>query len=238
MINALVAFQKNHFFGHFANFFDFTLPPRMLSYFSIRFGKEKAYKEMCKAMDKTNPDIVFSTHWVSNYVARTKKGKRPYTIMFCPDCTLDRLFTYPSDLRYGVSAIYKVDGIVVDEDKFAVKDIGEHFVSITLKDSYYKKLADRTTTAKVNVNNSNFVGIDSSKTAFTIDNNTKYKELRSEILKGNFTLNVEEEEEIIRSSIEDYFCDDSVTREEAQEELREIVEGFWSEVGESFSNID
>lgn len=99
MINALVAFQKNHFFGHFANFFDFTLPPRMLSYFSIRFGKEKAYKEMCKAMDKTNPDIVFSTHWVSNYVARTKKGKRPYTIMFCPDCTLDRLFTYPSDLK-------------------------------------------------------------------------------------------------------------------------------------------
>lgn len=70
------------------------------------------------------------------------------------------------------------------------------------------------------------------------EQNTNFKNLSDFLLSDHGKERLEEEEEIIRSSIEDYFCDDSVTREEAQEELREIVEGFWSEVGESFSNID
>ena len=63
MINALVAFQKNHFFGHFANFFDFTLPPRMLSYFSIRFGKEKACNRFNWTVYRIFTQDIYATDW-------------------------------------------------------------------------------------------------------------------------------------------------------------------------------
>ena len=99
LVANLVAFQKFHAWGYFANFFDFIFPPSWISFFTSKFGKRKAWKAMNKRMDEINPDIVFSTHWVTNYIVMNRKGKRPYSITFCPDCSLDKLFSYPSDIK-------------------------------------------------------------------------------------------------------------------------------------------
>lgn len=101
MIDALKSFQKCHAWGYFANWWDtFFWGPKEISFFTIRGFNPGTYSHLRKRFDEIDPDIVFSTHWITNYLAmNSKKEKRPYSIMFCPDCRLDRMFSYKADLK-------------------------------------------------------------------------------------------------------------------------------------------
>ena len=48
-------------------------------------------------MRELAPDVVFSTHWATNYYAEQLKDK-PLTVTYCPDAKLYKLFEYRCDL--------------------------------------------------------------------------------------------------------------------------------------------
>jgi len=65
---------------------------------SMRLISPFAYKAAIKHMRELQPDVVFSTHWATNYYAEHLE-KKPLTIMYCPDAQLNKLFEYHSDLN-------------------------------------------------------------------------------------------------------------------------------------------
>ncbi|MBO7520359.1 MAG: hypothetical protein J6T73_06235 [Clostridia bacterium] len=67
------------------------------SFCSIRATAPVASKRAIKYMDSLCPDVVVSTHWVTNYYANFLKSK-PYTVTYCPDARLNKMFQYKSDL--------------------------------------------------------------------------------------------------------------------------------------------
>ncbi|MDE6373084.1 MAG: hypothetical protein K2L72_01145, partial [Clostridia bacterium] len=54
-------------------------------------------KPAVERMDELAPDLVFSTHWSTNYFA-VKSAAAPLTVLYCPDARLYPLFNYPCDL--------------------------------------------------------------------------------------------------------------------------------------------
>ncbi len=60
----------------------------------LRLGSRKPGYAL---MDKYAPDLVFSTHWATNYYARKCKCK-PLTAMYCPDTDINPLFSYAADI--------------------------------------------------------------------------------------------------------------------------------------------
>ena len=83
-------------FGHFMTFADEMSGPAVSSFFTVRFFR-KAYRKGVEHMQELSADVIFSTHWATNYYARHLKEK-PMTVMYCPDAELNQLFSYPSDL--------------------------------------------------------------------------------------------------------------------------------------------
>ena len=57
---------------------------------ATRYGK--------KYMIKLNPDVLVSTHWATTYYAEKLKKEKPYTISYCPDAMMNKLFQYKADL--------------------------------------------------------------------------------------------------------------------------------------------
>lgn len=88
------------------------LPCRLLC--RTAFAGRKAFKPGMAYIEKLNPDIVFSTHWVTQYYSWQLKNKRrkeakksgakadmhsisPTTLLYCTDVHLHNLFRYPAD---------------------------------------------------------------------------------------------------------------------------------------------
>lgn len=97
LIHEVKAYSINHKRGYFANyaceFFGTTL-----STFGTMIAKVPfSHIEGVKYMSEINPDVVFSTHWATNYYAEKMKNK-PFTIMYCPDVIMNKLFMYHADL--------------------------------------------------------------------------------------------------------------------------------------------
>ena len=67
------------------------------SLFAVRVIAPFAFARAKKRMEELKPDVVISTHWVTNYYANALK-KAPVTVMYCPDARLNKLFQYKSDL--------------------------------------------------------------------------------------------------------------------------------------------
>lgn len=55
-------------------------------------------KQGIKHMMEHNADVVYSTHWATNYYIMKMKKPRPFSIMYCPDAVLNQLFKMKSDL--------------------------------------------------------------------------------------------------------------------------------------------
>ncbi len=66
--------------------------------FAIRLVMPRAYRAGVDRMKELAPDVVFSTHWATNYYAEQLKPK-PLTVTYCPDIRMNRLFDYPCDLK-------------------------------------------------------------------------------------------------------------------------------------------
>ena len=64
---------------------------------AIRLVAPRACRAGIAHMEALRPDVVFSTHWATNYYARHME-RRPLTVMYCPDAQQNKLFEYPCDL--------------------------------------------------------------------------------------------------------------------------------------------
>ncbi|MBO4343873.1 MAG: hypothetical protein J5844_04355 [Clostridia bacterium] len=84
--------------GHVASVSTEIFGAELSSFTAIRMFAPFAYKAAMKHMEEISPDVVFSTHWVTNYYAEHMKTK-PLTVMYCPDAQLNELFEYHSDLN-------------------------------------------------------------------------------------------------------------------------------------------
>lgn len=70
---------------------------KLSSGFALRFPLPWATRKGREFLEQLEPDVVFSTHWATNYYAE-HMDKKPYTIMYCPDAYLNKMFKYRADL--------------------------------------------------------------------------------------------------------------------------------------------
>ncbi len=66
---------------------------------SIRLIAPFAFKHGVAHMRELEPDVVFSTHWATNYYDEHIKEDKPFTVMYCPDAQLNKLFEYHADMN-------------------------------------------------------------------------------------------------------------------------------------------
>ena len=84
--------------GHTMNFFGDFFGPTLSSFGTMVLISPIAYRRGVAHMRELKPDVVFSTHWVTNYYAEHLENK-PLTVMYCPDAVQNKLFEYHSDLN-------------------------------------------------------------------------------------------------------------------------------------------
>lgn len=83
--------------GHFATFNCEFWGTDLSTWGSMRFLVPGSAKKGVEFLQTFKPDVVFSTHWATNYYAE-QMGKKPFTVMYCPDALLNKLFKYRADL--------------------------------------------------------------------------------------------------------------------------------------------
>ncbi len=93
----VVRYNKCPSFGFWGTFNMRLFGVRLSSWASITFIGFGATRQGVKHMAELKPDLVFSTHWATNYYAMKMKD-RPITAMYCPDVWMNTLFRYPCDL--------------------------------------------------------------------------------------------------------------------------------------------
>lgn len=93
----VVRYNKRPSFGYFATFNMRFWGVKLSSWGAIDFIGWGALKDGISHMAELKPDLVFSTHWATNYYAM-KMENRPLTVMYCPDVWMNTLFSYPCDL--------------------------------------------------------------------------------------------------------------------------------------------
>lgn len=93
----VVKHNKHAIYGWFATFSMDFWGTHISSWATMRKWIEGAYDAGVKHMAELKPDLVFSTHWATNYYARDIEP-RPLTIMYCPDAHVNTLFRYDADL--------------------------------------------------------------------------------------------------------------------------------------------
>ncbi|MCR5231148.1 MAG: hypothetical protein K6B64_00705 [Acholeplasmatales bacterium] len=83
--------------GHFATFNCEFWGTDLSTWGSMRFLVPGSAKKGVEFLQTFKPDVVFSTHWATNYYAEQME-KKPFTVMYCPDALLNKLFKYRADL--------------------------------------------------------------------------------------------------------------------------------------------
>ena len=83
--------------GYFATFNCEFWGTNIATFGSMRAAVPGSSKQGIKFMETFQPDVVFSTHWATNYYAELME-KKPFTVMYCPDALLNKLFKFRADL--------------------------------------------------------------------------------------------------------------------------------------------
>lgn len=98
MANQVRTYNGHPAIGYLATFLCKVFGSTLSSLGSVRLVAPIAYKRGVEHMRELSPDVVFSTHWATNYYAEHLE-KKPLTVMYCPDATLNKLFEYHADLN-------------------------------------------------------------------------------------------------------------------------------------------
>lgn len=91
-------YNQVHAFGFFATFNMDFWGTGLSTWGACKFIGKGADKVGIAHMRELKPDLVFSTHWATNYYAMKMGEDRPLTVMYCPDAKINTLFRYPCDL--------------------------------------------------------------------------------------------------------------------------------------------
>lgn len=84
-------------YGYFSNFCMDFFGTRLSSFTTMLMRFPISGTNALKQMRAYDPDLVFSTHWATNYYAHNINTK-PLSILYCPDARINTLFRYPSDI--------------------------------------------------------------------------------------------------------------------------------------------
>lgn len=84
--------------GHLVSIGGEILGTRLSTFIATRLFSPIAHRRGLRHMRELAPDVVVSTHWASNRFAELMKDK-PYTVMYCPDARLNKLFMHRADLN-------------------------------------------------------------------------------------------------------------------------------------------
>ncbi|HCS94353.1 MAG TPA: hypothetical protein DIV38_01270 [Clostridiales bacterium] len=93
----VVKHNEHSLYGRFATFSMDFWGTRIASWATMRKWIRGAYDAGVKHIKELKPDLVFSTHWATNYYAYNAEP-RPLTVMYCPDAHVNTLFRYAADL--------------------------------------------------------------------------------------------------------------------------------------------
>lgn len=91
-------FTSHQFIGRFTSTAGEIFGSRITSWFLMKLWVKGAFDECMTYMREIDPDVVFSTHWATNYYAEHMKEKKPFTVMYCPDAKLNASFRYRADI--------------------------------------------------------------------------------------------------------------------------------------------
>lgn len=91
-------YSKSRLYGYWSSFNCQFWGRRISSYSTMRIIRHKSYKASLEHMEELHPDVVFSTHWASNYLAWRIKEK-PICINYCPDAFFNKLFECEADMN-------------------------------------------------------------------------------------------------------------------------------------------
>jgi len=97
LVESVRKYNKRTTLGYFATRNMRFWGTKLSSWGAVVYFGDGASEEGIKHMEELKPDLVFSTHWATNYYAM-KMENRPITVMYCPDAWLNTLFSYPCDL--------------------------------------------------------------------------------------------------------------------------------------------
>ena len=106
MCDSVKKYNKFNVLGYLSTFFLKLFGMRISSMMTMKYRIKGAYKDSMNYIESINPDVVISTHWATNYYAWHMK-KRPYTVMYVPDCHINAFFRYYSDL----TLVYTKEGL-------------------------------------------------------------------------------------------------------------------------------
>lgn len=98
LTKSVKSYNKVHAFGFFATFNMDFWGTRLSTWGACKFIADGADKKGIAHMRELKPDLVFSTHWATNYYAIKMGKERPLTVMYCPDAKINPLFRYPCDM--------------------------------------------------------------------------------------------------------------------------------------------
>lgn len=97
MREEVVKHNKSSVYGFFVTLNMIFWRARLSTWATMRFLKLGSRRRGIKHMDELRPDLVFSTHWATNYYAKKCKSK-PLTAMYCPDAQINPMFQYFCDV--------------------------------------------------------------------------------------------------------------------------------------------
>ncbi|MBR1868389.1 MAG: hypothetical protein IJ800_07470 [Clostridia bacterium] len=104
MADQVKLYNTHLFTGWGTSFLNVVFGSYVSTWFVVNGIDKQGYKDSLVAMKNLKPDVVVSTHWATNYVARHIKENRPLTVVYVPDAHVNGCFRYPSDLTM-ISAI-------------------------------------------------------------------------------------------------------------------------------------
>jgi UDP-N-acetylglucosamine:LPS N-acetylglucosamine transferase len=83
--------------GHFSTFSCEFWGTDLSTWGTLKFQVPGSYKKGIEFLQSFQPDVVFSTHWATNYYAELMNPK-PFTVKYCPDALLNKLFKFRAKL--------------------------------------------------------------------------------------------------------------------------------------------
>ncbi len=104
LVNQVVNYNKHRNLGYFATINSEFWGTTLSSFTTMRLIPGACASGIAY-MRELNPDVVFSTHWATNYYAEHVKNKDIFTISYCPDVVMNSLFRYKANLTLVASSI-------------------------------------------------------------------------------------------------------------------------------------
>lgn len=99
MCKSVIDSNKHNLLGFMTTGAMYMFGARISNKMSLKGLRKEAIKPAIEHMEELNADVVFSTHYSTNYFA-SKCKKPPISLLYCPDTKLYPIYNYKSDMTF------------------------------------------------------------------------------------------------------------------------------------------